>query len=49
MKYILVEKCSKCPANQGELCMADMDLDGLLTEEGFPEGCPLPDFPENKK
>ena len=45
MKYILVRKCGRCPANSSPLCLADMDLDDKVTDEGFPEGCPLPDFP----
>jgi len=43
-KHIIVSKCSQCPANSNPLCLADMDLDDKVTEEGFPEGCPLDNY-----
>jgi len=45
-KHIIVSKCSRCPANSNPLCLADMELDDKVTEEGFPEGCPLNDYNE---
>ena len=43
-KCIIVAKCSQCLANQCGLCLADMDLDYELPEEGFHKDCPLPDY-----
>ena len=44
MKHIIVKKCGQCPANSAPLCLADMDLDCKVTEEGFPDDCPLEEY-----
>lgn len=41
MKKIVIKNCKNCPYRDSYLCWLDMELDGTLPDEGFPEGCPL--------
>lgn len=48
MRCITVSDCIVCPLRRDGVCLFGTDKETILPDEGIPDECPLPEYPQEE-